>query len=186
VAGEMCASELQPGGDWYEAGQSLLQAAQALCRRTGWKLRGPELRAYDQYQGPYARFDTGGGRLWLDTNPTGDLNLDEFVLEHSYVGGTLRGTVRELAEAFKCGGKTVRLYDTGTSDTWNLNGLGHILAFNGVRQYAERYEIHESWEEAQRQVLYRLDDEIKKLTEQRDRVLAMTAETCPMGLNPYA
>ncbi len=36
MAGEMHPSELQPGGDWYEAGQSLLQAAQALCRMREW------------------------------------------------------------------------------------------------------------------------------------------------------
>lgn len=190
MAGEMHPSELQPGGDWYEAGQSLLQAAQALCRRTGWKLKGPELRPFDQYCGPYVRFGTGGGRLWFPHEQpyghlTNNLDLDEFVLEHSYVGGTLRGTVRELAEAFKTRGSKVRLYDTGIWETLEKHGPGYIQAFSGGRAYVDRPEIHESWEVAQSWVLIRLEREIATLQEEMERVRSLTPETCPEGTNPY-
>ena len=94
MTGEMCQWMLEPGGEHYEWGQHLFKAGQELCRKTGWKLKGPELRPFDAYQGPYLSFERGGGTLWCtDTE-------DEFSFEHRGLpDARLTGDVEYMAHA---------------------------------------------------------------------------------------
>jgi hypothetical protein len=54
--GEMSASELEQGGEWYEFRLEL----EGICKAAGLKC---EVKPFDQYQGPYAYVE-GSGKLW--------------------------------------------------------------------------------------------------------------------------
>lgn len=58
--GEMDKTEIEKGGDWYEARLDLERVAKRA------KLKG-DVRPFDQYQGPY--FSGGGVEIWLSEHP---------------------------------------------------------------------------------------------------------------------
>jgi hypothetical protein len=54
--GEMSASDLEQGGEWYEFRLEL----EGICKEAGFKC---QVKPFDQYQGPYAYIE-GVGKIW--------------------------------------------------------------------------------------------------------------------------
>lgn len=65
ATGEMAQSEVEEGGDWYEAGIELQEVANNIGKSMGVIVGKP--RAFDQYQGIYIL--VGGWKLWFDEIP---------------------------------------------------------------------------------------------------------------------
>jgi hypothetical protein len=67
--GEMGQYDIETGGDWYEAAQTLKQAARHIGKLTKGMLEFIKIRPFDQYLGPYAQCKAFGSwaRLWFST-----------------------------------------------------------------------------------------------------------------------
>ena len=95
ATGEMSWRDLEEGGEYYEAGQELDQAALLLQALTENKIKFDKVLPFDKYQGPYAFFSgTGGGKLWF-----GQMEGD-YIYE-TYVSGKLTfitGEIRRIAK----------------------------------------------------------------------------------------
>ena len=117
--GEMSKSDLEKGGEWYEARLEL----ESLCKKAGYK---GEVYPFDVYQGPYA-FISGIGSVWFSSeNDPYNYFLKISGKKIKFYGFNTSKELKELIESKKSRKNTEKLW--GIYD-WAMNRIHPELDF---------------------------------------------------------
>ena len=117
--GEMSKSDLEKGGEWYEARLEL----ESLCKKAGYKC---EVYPFDVYQGPYA-FISGVGSVWFSSeNDPYNYFLKISGKKIKFYGFNTSKELKELIESKKSRKNTEKLW--GIYD-WAMNRIHPELDF---------------------------------------------------------